>query len=198
MAAYKSYTDRELIILLKERDELAFTEVYSRHWDMLFHHSRKVLGDVDESKDLVQDLFVSFWNKAGQLDIKTNLKGYLYKAARNRILNQIRNKKVNHDFIEVIAAQLDDFDNTTIEGIDERELVALIDKEIGHLPPKLKLAFEMSRKEFLSNKQIAAELGISEDAVKQQISRAMKTLKFKLGQHTALSIVLITMMHIRQ
>ena len=49
MAAYGNYTDEELILLLRQRDELAFAEVYSRHWDMLFHHSRKVTGDIDEA-----------------------------------------------------------------------------------------------------------------------------------------------------
>ncbi|MBB5439808.1 RNA polymerase sigma-70 factor (ECF subfamily) [Pedobacter sp. AK017] len=195
MAAYSTYTDQELIVLLKQRDELAFAEVYNRHWDMLFQHSRKVLGSVDESKDMVQDLFVAFWTKAEHLDIKTNLKGYLYKAARNRILNHIRNKKVNHDFIDVIAAQMDQYENTTLDGINERELMVLIDQEIAMLPPKMKLAFEMSRKDFLTNKEIAAELGISEDAVKQQISRSMKVLRLKLGKYSGLSIVLISLMH---
>ena len=197
MTTYFSYTDQELIVLLRQRDELAFAEVYNRHWDMLFQHSRKVLGNVDESKDLVQDLFVAFWAKAENLDIKTNLKGYLYKAARNRILNQIRNNKVNHDFIDIIAAQMDLYENTTLEAINERELMVLIDREIALLPPKMKRAFEMSRKDFLSNKEIAAELGISEDAVKQQISRSMKILRLKLGRYSGLSIVLISLMHQR-
>jgi len=197
MFTYSTYSDEELVALLKQKDELAFAEVYSRHWDMLFHHSRKVIGDIDEAKDLVQDLFVSFWGKGETLDVKTNLKGYLYKAARNRILNHIRNKKVNHDFIDLIAAQMEESENVTLDAINERELVALIDKEIALLPPKMKLAFEMSRKEFLSNKQIAIELGISEDAVKQQISRSIKILRLKLGKYSGLSIVLVTLMHQR-
>nr|WP_121272945.1 RNA polymerase sigma-70 factor [Pedobacter schmidteae] len=195
MSVYSSYTDQELMLLLGQRDELAFAEVYNRHWDMLFQHSKKVLGDVDESKDLVQDLFVAFWDKAGKLDIRTNLRGYLYKAARNRILNQIRNKKVNHDFIDLIVAQMDESENTTLEAINERELMILIDQEIALLPPKMKLAFEMSRKDFLSNKEIAAKLGISEDAVKQQISRSMKVLRLKLGKYSGLSVVLVGLMH---
>ena len=129
--------------------------------------------------------------------MKTNLKGYLYKAARNCILNHIRNKKVKHDFIDLIAAEMEESENATLDAINEKELVALIDQEIALLPPKMKLAFEMSRKEFLSNKQIAFELGISEDAVKQQISRSMKILKLKLGNYSSLSVVLVTLMHQR-
>lgn len=195
MDSYELLTDQELLVLLKHRDELAFAEVYSRHWDILFQHARKVLRDTDEAKDLIQDLFISFWAKSDNLDIRTNLKGYFYRAARNRILNLIRHKKVNHDFIELIAAQMDDSDDTILDGINERDLVKLIDEEIARLPPKMKRAFEMSRKDFLSNKEIAAQLGISEDAVKQQISRSLKLLKSRLGKYPGLSIVLITLMH---
>lgn len=197
MTTYSSYSDQELILLLRQKDELAFTEVYSRHWDMLFHHARKILGDTNDSQDLVQELFVAFWTKAHNLDIKTNLKGYLYRAVRNRVLNHIRNSKVKHDFIDIIAAQMDHSENTTIDNITERELIAMIDQEITALPAKMKLAFEMSRKEFMSNKEIASQLGISEDAVKQQISRAMKILKQKLGKYAGLSIALICLMHQR-
>jgi len=192
MAAYSSYTDQELIVLLKEKDEFAFTEIYRRHWHMLYLHAWKILNDQDEAKDLVQDFFFAFWEKSGMLDVKTNLKGYLYRGITNRVLNAVRKQKTNHDFIDLIAAEMDESDNTTMESIDQNQLMALIDAELAQLSPKSREIFEMSRKDFLSNKEIAEKLDMTEDAVKKQVQRAVKTLKIKLGHYSGFSLLLLS------
>ena len=195
MKNYGEFADEELILLLKERDKLAFTEIYKRHWHMLYLHTFKILGDEDESKDLVQDTFFTFWEKSGELQIKSNLKGYLFVAVRNRIFSLIRKRKVNPDFVDVVMEELNQLDNTTIESIDERELIRLIDAEIDQLPKKMKEVFELSRKEFLTNKEIAVKLNMSEEAVKKQIHRSIRTLKLKLGNYAGISVALISVMH---
>ena len=195
MKNYEEFADEELILLLKERDKLAFTEIYQRHWHMLYMHTFKILGDEDESKDLVQDTFFTFWEKSSELQIKSNLKGYLFVAVRNRIFSLIRKRKVNPDFVDVVMEELNQLDNTTIERIDERELVRLIDAEIEQLPKKMKEVFELSRKEFLTNREIAVKLNMTEEAVKKQIHRSIRTLKLKLGNYAGISVALISVMH---
>lgn len=195
MRNYGEFADEELILLLKEKDKLAFTEIYRRHWHLLYLHTFKILGDEDGSKDLVQDTFFAFWEKCGELQIKTNLKGYLFVAVRNRIFSLIRKKKVNTDFVDIVMEELNQLDNTTIERIDERELIKLIDAEIEQLPRKMKEVFELSRKEFLTNKEIAMKLNMTEEAVKKQIHRAIKTLKLRLGNYAGISLVLISIIH---
>lgn len=192
---YGDFADNELILLLKERDQLAFTEIYHRHWQMLYLHTLKILGDEDEAKDLVQDAFFSFWEKSGTLEIKTNLKGYLFVAVRNRIFSLIRKRKVNPDFIHIVLEELDQLDNTTVERIDERELIKLIDAEIEQLPKKMKEVFELSRKQFLTNKEIAIKLDMTEEAVKKQIHRSIKMLKLKLGNYAGVSLILISVLN---
>lgn len=194
MANYSTYTEQELILLLKERDKLAFTEIYNRHWHVLYFHTFKVLGNTAEAKDLLQDFFFAFWEKSADLDIKTNLKGYMYAAVRNRIISLIRKQKVNPDFVDLIISEIDEADNATVERIDEKELVRLIDAEIERLPKKMKKVFEMSRKEFLSHKEIADQLGMSEDAVRKQVHRSIRILKLKLGNYAGVSIALLSIL----
>jgi len=191
MPHFETLSDLELVTLLKDGDKAAFTEIYRRHWHLLYLHTRKLLTDKDEAKDLVQDVFYSLWTKAAELDIRTNVKGFLYVTARNRVLNAIRNKKGN-TFIELIAEEITAMDHTTVQAIDERELAALIDAEIDQLPPKMKLVFELSRKEFLTHKEIAERLDMNEEAVKKQISRSIKILRLKLGHYAGFSIALLT------
>jgi len=194
MEQYGKLTDEQLIFLVKERDHIAFTEIYQRHWHMLYLHTYKVLADADEAKDLVQDVFFVFWAKAGSLDIRTNLKGYLYTAMRNRIISLIRRRKVSEQFVDLLLTELDGLDHTTVQEIDEQELMALIDAEIARLPQKMRMVFELSRKEFLTHKEIAERLGISEEAVKKQIHRSLRLLKAKLGHYVGFYLVLATVM----
>lgn len=191
MSTVQVLSDLELVALLRDGDKEAFTEIYRRHWHLLYLHTRKLLTDKDEAKDLVQDVFYSLWTKANELDVRTNVKGYLYVTARNRVLNAIRNKKGN-TFIELIAEEIIAMDHTTVQQIDERELAALIDAEIEQLPPKMKLVFELSRKEFLTHKEIAKRLDMNEEAVKKQISRSIKILRLKLGHYAGFAIGLLT------
>ncbi|QDW23975.1 RNA polymerase sigma factor [Pedobacter sp. KBS0701] len=197
MYNYGELVDEELLLLLKQRDKLAFTEIYQRNWHLLYLHAFKILGNEDEAKDLVQDTFFSIWEKAGQLEIKTNLKGYLFIAVRNRIFSLIRKKKANPDFVDILLAELNQLDNATVEHIDERELIRLIDLEIEQLPKKMKEVFNLSRKEFLTNKEIAMKLNMSEEAVKKQIHRSIKILKVKLGNYAGISMALISVIHHR-
>lgn len=193
MSTLQTLSDLELVALLKEADTGAFTEIYRRHWHLLYLHTHKLLDNKDEAKDLVQDVFFSLWTKANELDVRTNVKGYLYVTARNKVLNAIRDKK-GSTFIELIAEEITAMDHTTVQAIDERELAALINAEIEQLPPKMKLVFELSRKEFLTHKEIAERLDMNEEAVKKQISRSLKTIRLKLGHYAGFSIALLTML----
>lgn len=194
MAAYSIYTDPELTTLLKEGDELAFTEIYRRHWHTLYLHALKIMDDRNEAKDMVQDLFFALWEKSGELNISMNLKGYLYRGMRNKVLNAVRKNKTNHNFLDLIAKEMEETDNRTIETIDEHQLMALIDAEVAQLPPKSREIFELSRKDFLSNKEIAERLGMTEEAVKKQVQRSVKLLKLKLSDYTGLSVLLIALL----
>lgn len=194
MSAYSTYSDQELIFLLKEKDELAFAEIYRRHWHMLYLHAWKILDDKDEAKDLVQDLFFSFWEKVADIEITSNLKGYLYRSVKNRVLNALRKRKTNDDFIDLIAAEIEELDNSTVETIDEHQLSALIDAEVEQLPAKARQIFEMSRKEFLTNKEIAGILDMNEEAVKKQMQRTIKLLKGRLERYGGVSLLLVAML----
>ncbi len=197
MPDYSKLLDAELTSLLKTGDQHAFTEIYKRYWHLLYLHAYKMLDDEEEAKDLVQNLFIALYTKAGQLEIKTNLKAYLYVSVRHKIINLIRQKKVNDDFIMMVAEAMDETDDHTTQQLDERELIKVIDEEIGRLPPRMKEVFEMSRKEFLSNKEIAARLGTSEETVKKQISKSIKVLKDRLSKHVGMALLLMEMLRHR-
>jgi len=84
---------------------------------------------------------------------------------------------------------LDKGEFLTDNYITEKELSATIEKEIANLSAKMREVFLLSRKENLSNKEIAERLNISEKTVKNQLSTALKTLKVRLGLLTFLLLL---------
>jgi RNA polymerase sigma-70 factor (ECF subfamily) len=184
-------SDHELIALIKAGDHAAFVEVYERYWTVLYLHARKMLRNESEAEDVVQDLFSALWLKKEGLDLQTSLKSYLYSAVRNKVFNQIEHKRVISDYQKSLQQFLQEGELITEELYREKELAAIIEKEIQALPEKMRVVFELSRKEHLSYKEIAQQLDISEHTVKSQVSNALRTLKLKLGVSSGLLFLVL-------
>jgi len=191
MMNYQTLSDNELAALLKKGDRLAFTEIYERYWSVLLRHARRMLQDDEETKDVLQDVFSTLWNKASVLEFNTSLSAYLYALVRNKILNLIVRDKVKQNYL----ASLDDFidrgEATADYAIRTKQLADRIEEELAMLPPKMREVFELSRKHNLSYNQISEKLNISDNTVKKQMSNALKQLKLKLGLLFFTLIILI-------
>jgi RNA polymerase sigma-70 factor (family 1) len=178
---YSSYTDNELVTLLKRGDELALAEIYKRYQGVLYSHAFRRLPDREEVRDIIHELFTNLWSKRDNLILTTSLSAYLYASVRNRVINQFRNKKVRNTFAESLAGFIEKGEYVVDEQIRERELIALIEKEVAALPKQMRIVFEMSRTLDLTHRQIAEELNVSPNTVRNQIHSAIKILRIKLG-----------------
>ncbi len=191
MKVYTERPDTELVLLLNKGNKEAFTELYNRYWTVLFLHARKMLKDDEEAKDVVQELFVHLWNKAGTLDLNNSISAYLYKAVRNKVYNLIAHKRVINDYQQSLISFLEEGELITEELVREKELALIIEQEIQLLPPKMREVYELSRRQHLSYKEIGAKMGISDHTVKRQVSNALSILRAKLGVSTGLIFLLL-------
>lgn len=180
-------TDPELVSLLKEGDKEAYAEIYNRFKGVLYIHAFRLLQDKEEAKDVVHEIFSRLWTKREQLNFTIGLSAYLYASVRNLIFDQIARKKVESEYLSSLQAFIKEDDYITDHLIREKELVAMIDREIAELPAKMREVFELSRKANLTHRQIAEQLDISEKTVKKQVNNALKTLRVKLGTYTFLA-----------
>lgn len=181
MTVYSSYTDPELIVLLKEGDKTAFSEVYQRYWPLLFRHARKLLQEEEGAKDAVQDVFISLWAAAVEFNEHTALSAYLYASTRNKILNSFRRSKVSAAHLESLGEFMEQGANVTDHLVRERMLTKQIEDEIANLPARMREVFELKRKQNLSYREIAGVMNISELTVKTQMNKAIGTLRGKFG-----------------
>lgn len=184
--AYPLLADEVLTDLILDRDERAFTEVYNRYWAVLHRFCRRILRDEDLAADAIQDIFAKLWDPANQPNITGSLQGYLYRSTRNQLIQYIRKERSRVDYLrerpfdEAATPQAD-------EPLREKELAALIEREVERLPARMREVFELSRNAYLTYKEIAERTNIAEGTVRKQIHYALKQLRARLGCLLALS-----------
>ncbi|MEN2416265.1 RNA polymerase sigma factor [Flavobacterium mesophilum] len=186
MSVYREYTDHTLISLLKEGDQGAYTEIFERYSRLLVNHAYKMIGNQDEANDVVQEIFLFLWNKRDEIAITGSLSSYLYKATKNRILNHIAHEKVVSRYADSISNFIENDYVSADSKLREKELEAIIAKEIALLPEKMREVFLLRKVEELSYEEISNQLNITDKTAKQQVYNSVKILREKLK--TALNV----------
>ncbi len=138
-------------------------------------------GDRDTAHELVQDSFINLYKHKNTAQEIKSVRAYLYVILKNNILNHYRKESARKKYQEYLAVHSSPLDNSTELAIESRELERQLNGEIEKLPPKCRAVFKLSRKEHLSNKEIASRLGISENTVEQHMRKAIRELRGSLG-----------------
>jgi RNA polymerase sigma-70 factor (ECF subfamily) len=170
--------------LVKKGDQIAFKAIYDRHSHGIFDSVYNSLHKVEESKEIVQEVFYYLWAKRGVIKINSSLKHYLLVSARHAMLNVIRSEKARKAYaadLALFSASL--HDNSTIEWQDLQDLENVIDSSLSQLPEKCQTIFKLRWKERLSSEHIATRLEIAPHTVENNVSMALKHLRASIGQY---------------
>nr|WP_199074889.1 RNA polymerase sigma-70 factor [Pedobacter sp. ASV19] len=188
MENYAKRSDMELLQLLQNGDRLAYAEIFERYKFILHHHALKKLPYREEVQDIIQEVFATLWTKRESIQIHTNLSGYLYTSLKHSILDHFSRQKVRTKYVESMKSfsAHEQVQLLPDHLIREKQLSVVIEAEINALPEKMRMVFELSRKTYLSHREIAEQLGISEKTVNRQVSNALKILRSRLGLLTYL------------
>ncbi|MBO9154805.1 RNA polymerase sigma-70 factor [Chitinophaga sp. GCM10012297] len=187
MSDLSIYTDSELLHHLNTGSRGAFDEIYHRHWRAMYCSAFVVLKDEAACMDLLQDVFVWLWEHRGRLQVSV-LKAYLLMAVRYKAANYIRRSRVHAAFFEQVERT--QVAEETVSPVELKELQAIIGQFTLDLPERCRQVFYLSRFEYLSNKEIAEKLGVSEKTVENQLTIALRKLRVKLGSLSAFNIFL--------
>lgn len=149
--------------------------------------SMKYIGDLDESKNLVHDVFIAVWEKYEDLPEDTNFRSYLFTSTRNRCLNYIRDRKK----VVPLEGAHEQGKASEDNSLEARELEKEIELAINTLPEKCRIVFVMSRYEELKYAEIAEKMNISVKTVEAHMSKALSLLRKALVNF--LSLVLFVL-----
>lgn len=170
------------------RSEVGFTVLYKRYAPLVFNVCYDYLLDKALSDNLTADIFISVWDRRetlyhNSLSKQMEWKHYLNRAAKNKVVDHLRNTERLEGIKEVIMREIITFENTTEDQVDFHELINELSLAIEQLPSKCQEIFRMSREDGLSNKEIATMMKISEHSVKKQIAIALKKLREQLSDY---------------
>jgi RNA polymerase sigma-70 factor (ECF subfamily) len=195
MPSLNAHTDAELLLLLRDESEPAFTELYQRHWRTVYRNAMRLLQSPVDAEDVVQQVFESIWKRRQQIEIQTSFDGYIFSVAKYVAISIIERNIARYGSVESLSEKLEKAVDPAIESeLDAERLEIAINQIVDTLPPKMRDIFLLSRREFLTHKQIAEKLQISEDTVKKQVHNALKILRERLGDAILLWLVLETLL----
>lgn len=172
--------------LINQGDD-AFLEVYKRYWQKLFVYAYNLLDDRQACEDVIQDVFTTFWTKKDKVSI-SNLSHYLYQAVKFQIFNLFRNGKIAKKHVD--RMKVIEFVNSTEDSLNLKELEDSLEKLLSELPDRCREIFYASRFENLSYAEISKKFNISNQTVKNQVSKALKHLKGAMETIAMLSVAL--------
>ena len=176
----KNLPDTDLFKLVQQDNERAFTILFDRYKLLVFRHVFKRTGSDFEASEMLQNIFLSLWKNRGTIVIEESLSPYLMGAARNGVLALYASSQKELKQVHVLLEQPVPVAYPQEEYLIAEELEQQLRRELARMPETMKQAFELSRYEHLSVREIACALNLSEQTVKNNLSLALQRLRGKL------------------
>lgn len=181
-----TYTDNELLQAIRQDDQRAFSELVTRYWKKVHVVAYARIPSLDATEEIVQNLFVSIWEKRATLDIQ-HLPSYLNAAVKNRVLNYIKSQLIEQKHWNYYKQFISQYDDVTEHDIEVNELMEVIETGMNDLPEKSKKIFKLHQFEGYSIAEIASRLNLSEKAIQYHIRQSTKQLRLHLKDYMSLS-----------
>lgn len=182
---------------MKQDNELAFSCLIDRYNPVLFRHVLRRTQSAVDTQEILQDIFISLWNKRHSLYVEETIYPYLFRAAKYEVIDWYvkTEKRLIKEAVLLTGEYQVEF--PAEDFLLASELSALLDAEIAKMPYNMKTIFQLSREDLLTAKEIAHRLSLSEQTVKNNITIALKRLRYTLRHehYVIISAVFLSGLH---
>lgn len=165
---------------IAKSDERAFAKFYYQYQDTVAKHAFRILKDREQTREIVQDVFVGLWKKRQLLVDIVDLEAYLFITTKNSCLALIRARIREQGKMEAWKEQID---SSLLLEEDSTDLYALLDRAIDELPPQQQKVYLLSRHSRKKYAEIAEELKISKETVKKYLQLANQSIQSYIKRH---------------
>ena len=177
--------------IIQSLDKASFEALFRNHFAGLCFFAHKYVKDFEAAKEIVQDAFLSLWEKRETIDMDRPVKSYLTMIIHNKCTNYLRdNRKFDQNILNLEnLSELPEYEDS--DSMVEEELKEKIDSAIEELPEKCKQVFVMNRYENLKYQEIADKLQISVKTVETQMSKALQHMRIRLAEYLSVIAAMI-------
>jgi len=176
------YSDNNVLIeALRNGDEKAYAYLIDTYHHKLCVYANSLVKNIYSAEDIVQNVFIKVWEQRTRLKSDHALKSFLYKLVYNEFIDLYRK---NQSLFSLEKSYYDALNSIVFEDDSEsfQRVLNVVNKEIQNLPPKCKEVFILSKKEGLTNIEIAEHLDVSVKTVEAQITKAFSLLRSSLEE----------------
>ena len=182
-------SDEELMLEIKADNMFAFDVLYKKYCKRVYKFGYSILKSPEESENLMQDVFLSLWENRHKVEKDSSIKSYVFTIAYNSAISVIRKKIKESQFVEYLKSlQVINIDPVNVE-IEYNELTKKLDEIVKALPQRQKEVYLMHKVDGLKYSEIAERLHISVNTIENHMSRALKTIRKKLGNYSLIAIL---------
>ncbi len=167
----------------------AFDLIYQAYCKKLYSFAFSLLKDHNQAEELVQDVFVTLWEKRGLINTDLHFENYIFTICYNSARKFFRRKKIENKVKDYLLKNSPESIPETINTVIYNELMSLVDRSVAKLPPKRKAVFILSRQEGKQIKEIAEKLNISSRTAETHLTKALKFIKKEMEKVSLLALL---------
>ncbi len=189
---YDISSDNEILLIAQKDKQKAFELAFSKFWEPLYRQAYRKVQSSDTAKDLTQEVFITLWDNLDKLTYHNNLLPYLYVVLRNKTLRLFEKNEVRLRYAMTLALKQEEQAPSSHHLLLEKELLSIVSDEVERMPPRMKEIYVLKKDNYLSIKDIAEKLSLSEQTVKNQLYHASQRLRARLKDYDP-SLMMISM-----
>lgn len=184
-----NHIENKLFSQISKGNKDAFEFFFKEYYTSLYNYAVQITKDSAISEEIIQDVFMSIWEKRKSIKIEVSPKVYLFKSVYNRCINHLRHKGVvnrhqaffTHHMLNATDHKIPE--SFPLSRLINQETEKIVAMALRNLPKQCRKVFIMSRFQNKKNAMIAKELGIQPTTVKTQKIRALKKIEFYLADY---------------
>ena len=185
--------EKERLIALSEGSERALEEFFTAYYKDLLLFAGTYIPDAPTCEDIVQQVFVSLWEKRKEAAAIVSMKSFLLKSVQNACVSELRRLNVKSKYEELAARNPEIYARETEDYLFYSELQEQLELALQQLTPVQRQCFEMNRLQGLKQREIAEKLNIPLRTVELRISEALKFLRRHLQDYYPLLAFLLNL-----
>lgn len=177
------HNEGELLAAAATGDEASFRQLFDHYWTPVFKTALALTKSESLAEDFTQDIFMKVWVRRHNLAAIGQFKDYLFILSRNHIYNELRKKLRQNAFRNFLLYFYQATAATEPDQSRQHETEDLIRRAIAQLPPQQQLVYRLSRQQGMNRVEIARELHISANTVKNHMNKALQSVNNFIRLH---------------
>ena len=180
-------SNKKLIVGINCKAKKAWEEFYKTYYEPLCNHVYRILLNKEVTEDIVQEIFLKIWDSEVIFENEKALISYLYRAGTNNSLKYLREQNTEQERLKMWCDMEQEMTEDDFSSVVREEVLRKLRHLIDQLPTERRRIILMSM-ENMSGEEIAKQLGVTINTVKQQKYRAYKFIKEQLGDHWVIAL----------